>query len=215
MALWNSGLNLQRSGVVCVSSFCIPCPHPDTTGPRKSQALPPFHMSEGGQLDSVTSQVAVGRGYAVCSPWSSARSEIHISWRCPRGLFPSVLVLPGEKGSELERPVCGGEGLRGTGRTHCKGMLSLPWEQLPWRLFASQQQSNRPFCGRAANDTIKFIRRTSVLNDRTTGCPLREAGLKQLKNQEPGASKPSLQILSAISKLNHQYPWRVCRHLRT
>lgn len=71
------------------------------------------------------------------------------------------------------------------------------------------------FCGRAANDTIKFIRRTSVVNDQTTGCPLGEAGLKQLKNQEPGASKPSLQILSAISKLNHQYPWRVCRHLRT
>lgn len=103
----------------------------------------------------------------------------------------------------------------GTGRTHCKGMLSLPREQLPWRLPASRQFSNRPFCSRAANDAIKFIRRTSVLNDRTTGCPLREAGLKQLKKLGARGLKTSPAILSVISKLNRKYPWRLCRHLRT
>ncbi|EDK97715.1 mCG1050907 [Mus musculus] len=104
---------MQRSGAVCVSSFCIPCPPPSRHHwTPKSQVLRLFHISEGGQLDSMASQVAVGRGYAVCSPQSSAHCEIHISWRCPRCLFPSVLVLAGEKGSELERPVGWGWGDR-------------------------------------------------------------------------------------------------------
>lgn len=78
----------------------------------------------------------------------------------------------------------------------------------------SQQLSSRPFCSPAANDAIKFIRRTSVLNDRTTGCPLREAGLKQLK--EPGGAR-DLKTIPAdfISKLNRKYSWSLCWHLRT
>jgi hypothetical protein len=58
---------------------------------------------------SVASQVAVGRGWAVCSPHSSSLCEIHISWRELRGLFPSVLGLAGEKASGSERPVWGWE----------------------------------------------------------------------------------------------------------
>lgn len=145
-------------------------PHRHHWTPKISSPTP-FHGSEGGQLDRVASQVAVGRGHAVCSSRSSARCEIHISWRCPRGLFPSVLVLGGEKASKkLERPVWGW----GTGRTHCKGMLG-PGNSCPGGSPTSQQLSNHPFCSQAANDAIKFIRRTSVLNDRTTGYPLREA----------------------------------------
>lgn len=90
----------------------------------------------------------------------------------------------------------------GTGRTHCKGTLSLPWQQLPWGLPVSQQLSNHPFCSQAANDAIKFIRRTSVLNDRPTGYPLREAGLQQLNVQELRTTKESLETLSTISKPN-------------
>lgn len=152
-------------------------------------------MSEGGQLDTVASQVAVGRGYAVRCPLSlppavksTSAGDAH---KVCFHLFSFWLVRKAQ--NWRGQCVCVG-GAGGTGRTHCKGMLSLPREQLPWRLPSSRQFSNHPFCSRAANDAIKFIRRTSVLNDRTTGCPLREAGLKKLNNREPGASKPALQF---------------------
>lgn len=170
----------------------FPAPHPNTTGPQSLKSYP-FHRSEGGQLDSVTSQVAVGRGCAVCSSHSSARCEIHISWRCPRGLFPSVLVLAGEKASELERPVWGW----GTGRTHCKSMLS-PGNSCPGGSPTSQQLSNHPFCSQAANDAIKFIRRTSV--DRTIGYSLKEAHGTQATEQ-PGVKGLEIIPVDFISHL--------------
>lgn len=193
-ALGNSGLNLQCFGV---SSFFIPCPHPDTTGPQRLKSYP---LLTGVRVDGWTAGpcgLPSGRGKELCSPQSSAHCEIHISWRCPQGLSPSVLA--GEKDSELERPACGAGGDR---KDPLQRLAQLALGTAALGAPGFPQLSNHPFCSRAANDAIKFIRRTSVLNDRTTGCPLREARLKQLKDQEPEAGLKTIPAgLSAISLL--------------
>lgn len=109
-----------------------PCPAPAPTPLDPKNLKPyPFHGSEGGQLDRVASQVAVGRGHAVCSSRSSARCEIHISWRCPRGLFPSVLVLGGEKASKNWRGRCGGGGQEGPTAKACSALGTAALEAPP------------------------------------------------------------------------------------
>lgn len=80
----------------------------------------------------------------------------------------------------------GGEG------AHCKGKLSQPWEQLP----SLGLLSNHPFCSLVANNAIKLIRKTSVLNDRNSWYALRDSHQNQgawvtkqagsLMPQEPG-----------------------------
>lgn len=82
---------------------------------------------------------------------------------------------------EVAWPISVRETASGGGRegARCKGLLSQPWEQLPSRgarrLPASQPLPSHPFRSLLADDVIHFIQRTSVLNDRNSGCGLSEA----------------------------------------
>lgn len=88
----------------------------------------------------------------------------------------------------------------GTGKTHCKSMLS-PGNSCPGGSPTSQQLSNHPFCNQAANAAVKFIRRTSV--DRTTGYSLREAHQSHgaRATEQPGAKGLRTISLDFISHL--------------
>lgn len=92
------------------------------------------------------------------------------------------------------RGQCGGGGQEGPTAKACSVLGTAALEAPP----TSQQLSNHPFCSKAANDAIKFIRRTSV--DRTIGYSLKEAHGTQATKQ-PGVKGLKIIPVDFISYL--------------